>query len=547
MQRISIVAGLAFAISSATAANVHVTVRLAAPDALEVSYQLPPSCTQLPFLKNGHAAAQIRSHWQPAGDCGQANGDTLSRGAQSCKAPVFRVPATSNKVSGYPGSFPTGEGIYAHMSNYAVGEGCGAVSYSFAAPGTILTGLTRHEGTAPAHADAQAMLFPRRMPKPGASLDYYDPRIPAATVAQLRDRADRTAAWLHKRMPGAQFKRPLIAATLAQEPGGPNIGGNAGDLLHLALFNWPAEPSRENLLNADKLVTHEMSHRFQMRDAVDEYPDARLIHEGGGEFLRWLVSLHHGWLTPQEAATQLDDALAACVLATGDRRWRDLSAEEIGGRHLEYECGLPAYVYALAARQGKDDALMRIDGFYRQLRKGGKPDFAQAMECGSQACTPRVLPAVLAGTGPMREQWAGMLDATGLASPMAPTQRQTDAMMLQALTKLVREDCQGKRSMTPTAASVLVDTLPSCATLRQDVEVVQVEGLPLFGGEQALPAALHACAARQQVALGMKDGTAQILPCRSPYQPVARMYAADIGKIMRALGVPGAPARQAAP
>jgi hypothetical protein len=30
------------------------------------------------------------------------------------------------------------------------------------------------------------------------------------------------------------------------------------------------------------------------------------------------------------------------------------------------------------------------------------------------------------------------------------------------------------------------------------------------------------------------------VPCRTPYQPDTRMYAADIGMIMRALGVPKA-------
>jgi hypothetical protein len=542
MLRNSLLAGLVLATSSATAASVHVTVRLTAPDALEVSYELPAGCAQLPFLKNEKGAAEIRSHWQAVDQCGKAGGELLVRGANSCKALTFLVPATPNKVTGYPGSFPTGEGIYAHMSNYAVGEACGSVAYSFAGPGTILTGMTRHEDTAPAHADAPAMLFPHRMPNAGSSLDYYDPALPATTVAQLRERAERTAAWLHNRMPGAQFRRPIIAATLATEPGGPSIGGNAGDMLHLALFNWPAAPSPEESRLANKLVAHEMSHRFQIRDAVDIYADSRLVNEGIAEFLRWLVSLHQGWLTPQEAAGELDDALAACMLITDNKRWREISAAEIGGNRLEYECGLPAFVYALAARQGKGDAVARIDDFYRHLRKGAKPDFAQEMECGSQPCTPTVLPAILDGARPMRDEWGSVLDGTGLARPVAPTQRQTDAMMLRALTQLVREDCRGKRSMTPTRASVLVDSLPSCATLRSDVEVVQVEGLPLFGSMQALPAMSHACTARREVVLGLKDGATLAVPCQSPYQPGTRMYAADIGKIMRALGVPAATA-----
>jgi len=543
MKQLGLLAGLALAMSSAAAEQVHVTVRLAAPDALEVSYALPAACTKLSFLKTGAGAAEIRSHWEAVGGCGTAGGDSLARAAKSCKVLAFRVPATTNKVEGYPGSFPTGEGIYAHMSNYAVGGSCGAVSYRYAGPGSILTGLARHEISVPSHADAPALLFPTRMRKAGTGLDYYDPALPPAAVAQLRERAERTASWLHKRMPAAQFRRPIIAATLANGPGGPNIGGNAGDMLHLALFNWPAEPSPEESRLANKLVAHEMSHRFQIRDAVDIYQDSRLINEGIGEFLRWLVSVHEGWLTPQEAADELDDALAACMLIADDRRWRAISPAEIGGNRLEYECGLPAFVYALAARQGKGDAVARIDDFYRQLRVGAEPDLAQAIECGSLACKPTVLPAVLDGTGALRDEWSRVLDETGLARPVAPTQRQTDAMMLRALTKLVREDCKGKRSMTPTSASVLVDTLPSCATLRKDVEVVQVEDRPLFGSMQALPAMSQACTARHEVRLGLKDGATLALPCSAPYQAGTRMYSADIGKIMRALQVPEATAR----
>jgi len=538
MQRICLLAALALVTSGAAAENVRVTVRLSTPEALEVSYELPADCPELPFVKNGRGAAEIRSRWQAIDDCGQAGGEALSRNAKSCKVLAFRVPATSNKITGYPGSYPTGEGIYAHMSNYAVGETCGKVSYRFAAPGSILTGLARHEGTALSSSDAAAMLFPARLPKAGTSLDYYDPALPAATVAQMRDRAERTAAWLHKRMPGTPLRRPIIAATMAKEPGDPNIAGNAGELVHMALINWPAEPSPELSRLANKLVAHEVSHGFQMRDAVDIYRDSRLIHEGGGEFLRWMASLHLGWLTPRDAAAELDSALASCMLVADDRSWHDLSASEIGGNRLEYECGLTAYVYAMAARQGKGDALARVDDFYRMVRAGAKPDFAQAIECGRQACKPKVLTEVLDGSGPMREQWAKVLDETGLARPVAPTQRQTDAMMYRALGKLMKEDCQGKQSTTPTRASVLMDSYPVCATLSKDVEVVQVEGLPVFGGMEALPAMSQACAARHEVALGLKDGTTLDMPCRTPYNASARMYAADIGKIMRALGVP---------
>jgi len=64
------------------------------------------------------------------------------------------------------------------MSNYAVGDACGAVSYRYAGPGTILTGMARHEDSAPAHADAPALLFPARLPKAGTSITTILPCLP---------------------------------------------------------------------------------------------------------------------------------------------------------------------------------------------------------------------------------------------------------------------------------------------------------------------------------------------------------------------------------
>jgi hypothetical protein len=517
------------------AQGVSVTVRLAAPDALDVSFALPAACTELPFLKNGTGAQAIRKRWLAQDDCGAASAETLKRKGPACVPLRFRVPVTSDKISGYPGGFPTGQAVYVHMSNYALGTQCGPVHYRFAAPGSIAAAGARFEGEAPAHADASALLFPARWTPEGQDLDYFDPALSAAAVAQIRHVAKTTAHVLQAAMPHAVMKRPILAATLAREPGGPNIGGSAGDVLLLSLFNWPATPGPEEQRKMNKLVAHEVSHGVQLRDAVDVYRDARLIHEGGAEFLRWTVSLREGWLTPRQAADELDDALAACMLGTGNRSWRASSQGDTAGSWLEYSCGLPAYVYALAARQGKGAAYARLDDFYQQLRAGATPDFAQAIECGASACTARVLPAILDRDGPMRTQWAAALDQTGLARPRAPTQSQTDTMMLQALAQLTMEDCGGKKSMTPTRSSVLIDTLPMCQGLRADVDVLRVEGHPVFGGALALPAMVDACASRHAVALGLKDGATLTLACRVPYQVTARMYGAEIDKIMQAL------------
>jgi len=499
----------------AAAGGVTVTVRLAAPDALEAAYELPPACGKLAFLKKGRDAARIRARWQAQDDCGTAGGDTLARGAKACGALRFRVPATSDKVAGYPGSFPVGQALYAHMSNYAVGPECGPVTHRYAGPATIRTAGRSFDAIAPADADAPALLFPARQT---GDIDYFDPALSPAAVAQIRSVAAGTTQFLKQAMPLAHYRRPIIAAGLAEEPGGPNIGGSAGDILLLTLFNWPRDPAPQYQRQMNKLVAHEVSHRFQLRDAVDSYPDARLIHEGGAEFLRWTASLRQGWLTPEQAAEELDDALTDCML---------------GASRPEYSCGLPAYVYALAARQGTGTPYARLDRFYAQLRAGARPEFARALECGGASCTLRVLPALPGGA----LRWDEALRETGLATQQPPRQVHVDAMMLQAVTRLQQDDCAGGRSITPAPGRILLDTMSKCRTLRRDATVLRVEGLPVFGGVEALPALVAACSAKRVVELGLEDGTALAMPCKTPYQPMKQVCAADMHKVMAALGL----------
>jgi hypothetical protein len=515
-------------------AGVSVAVQRTEPDALVVRFSLPAGCTRIAFLKDGPGAGTIRSRWQSL-DGGTASADALTHTAATTPVELrFRVPVTSDKVTGYPGSFPVGEAVYAHMSNYALGAQCGAVRYRFASTGTVETARASFHRDAPADDDAPALLLLH--PRSAAEgLDYLDPALSSEAAAQIGRVANETAAFLQQRMPQADFKRPIIAATLATEPGGPNIGGSAGEILLLSLFNWPAAPGSELQRKMNKLVAHEMSHRFQLRDAVEGYRDARLIHEGGAEFLRWAVSLQRGWLTPEQAGAELDDALATCMLTTRDRSWHAVTANEVAANWLEYSCGLPAYVYALAARQGPGSPFERIDGFYRQLRAGGTPDFASAMECGDEPCRPRVLSGLLSGSTPMRDQWAEILDADRLALRRPPSQTQTDAMMLQAISTLVKDDCNGDSSITPTARNVLIDEIKGCKVIRADIDVEQVEGKPVFGSRDALPAMVAACGARRTVALGLRGGRVLALPCSTPYQPAAYFYAADMQKIIQQL------------
>ena len=519
-------------------AQVNVELRLVGPDALEVSYALPAACDKLAFTKNGRDGAAMRRSWQPLDGCAEAGADRLARSGASCPVLRFRVPAATEQA-GYPAAFPLGQGLYAHLSNYTVADSCGKPRYRLAAPWVAANGQI-YRGTADAQGEDSSVMLLATAPGKTAfgTPGWFDRRLSPAALAQIRQVADGTVAYLRGALPHADFKPPMLAASLATGPGGPRIGGDAGDVLRLSLYNWPRAPGPEENAQLTLLVAHEFSHRFQLRDAVDAYPDARLIHEGGGEFLRWMTSLHEGWMTPDAAAADLDRALATCMLYSDGQSWRALNPRQIGVNRLEYACGLPAYVYGLAARQGPGTALGRVDGFYAALKRGARPDFAQAMDCGtgpSARCTAGWTARLLDGAGAMDDQWAALLRASGLARLQPPTQVQRDAMVLRALVKLMQDDCGGRSGSMPVPDGVVLDGFKACRTFTQDAHVTTVEGLRVAGDAGTGAAMTAACTARHQVVLGLKDGAALAVPCAEPYPMRSAFWHADIDKILAAL------------
>jgi hypothetical protein len=518
--------------------GVQVELRLVAPDALDVVYTLPEDCRGVAFLKNGADGDAMRRSWQPQDACGEAGADRLARkeGAPgSCTAMRFRVPAATEQA-GYPAAFPVGQGLYAHLSNYALAGSCGAVGYRISAPWVAANGKATRAGAAGQGEDSSVLLL-ETAPSTTAfgTPGYFDPRLSAAAVAQIRQIADGTIAYLRGALPQAQFKPPMLAASLAAGPGGPHIGGDAGDVLRLSLYNWPRDPGPDEHAQLTKLVAHEFSHRFQLRDAVDIYPDARLIHEGGGEFLRWVTSLREGWMTPAQAAADLDGALASCMLYTEGRAWRALSARQIAVERLAYACGLPAYVYALAARQGRGTAMARVDGFYAALKGGARPDFARALDCGIvPACAGGWMARLLDAPGPMEAQWEALFRQTGLALAQPPTQPERDALVLRALVKLMKDDCKGQSGSMTTPDGVVLDGMKACTTFTRDAYVTAIEGLPVSGHAGTGAAMTAACASRGRLALGLKEGGTLAVPC-APMAMRTSFFHADIAKVLAAL------------
>lgn len=530
--------GAALVVPVCHAADVDVSIRLAEPDALEVRYQLPPGCDSLPFTESGIN----RAGWIPAGQCGKVEAGALSRTDAACPALTFRVPAAAT-FFGYPAAYPmgVGEGIYLHTSLYAPAGRCGQVRYRFEAPGTVVAGAQPNTGQAVLESaqagDMPVLLLQKKLAPSDGALRYFDSRLSAAARAQVVQVADGTAAYLRKRLPDVPFTPPALAASIASVPGGAEVNGNGGDLMRLIFFNWPDQPGASEQYKMTLLVAHEMSHRFQLRDALDGYPAGRLIHEGGAEFLRWMASIDNGWITPAQAAQNLDDELARCMVQVDGRSWGELSPRFIGGNTLEYACGLPALVYALAARQGEGTVWSRIGGFYRELREGKQPDFSRSLECGNdQSCQPRWLPALTGKQGAMAEHWRELFQATGLAHPHEPGPRTRKTILLKAVGQLMEEDCGGHKGIMDTPDGIFLFGRSECKTLKANTELRQAEGHPLTGDPAAMPAMAVACASRHAVQFELKDGGKLQLPCQRLYRAPEVFYGVDIAQVLVRLG-----------
>ncbi|HYE85368.1 MAG TPA: hypothetical protein VEA16_03360 [Vicinamibacterales bacterium] len=540
MRRIACVfVGLASLISGATAAQVDVELHWRDAAALEVVYRLPAECRSVGFRKSGTDAAAIRASWQPLDDCGSADGESLHAKHQGCAAMRFRVPVRSDKIAGYPAAAPMAGAIYAHTSNYSLRDDCGPLRFRFAAPAVALEGRVALQAATPQQSDGSdiaLLLLPKPLATTDGSLAYLDPQLGQRNLRRIQQVADGTIGFLRQAMPNAPFRMPILAAARVEAPGGPRFEGDAGDVLRLTLFNWPKRPDPALQAQLDLLVSHEFAHRFQLRDAVDIYPDARLIHEGGGEFLRWITGIRQGWLSHTEAAEQLDTALGECMLAVGDAAWRSLSPERIARAMLAYRCGLPVYAYGLAQNAGTRHAFQRLQAFYQALQSGKTPDFAQAIECaGDEACKPRWLPRIL-GDESMTAAWQALVSDVTYARLAPPNTSQTNAMLLQAVERLVSSDCGGRSSLFVQPDHVILDELPGCQQLKPGMVLRRVEQQPLFG-PGALTALVEACEQRQRVLFTDEHGQRVELACAQPYRPRQTFVAVDIDALLAALGV----------
>ncbi|OYU25449.1 MAG: hypothetical protein CFE41_21245 [Burkholderiales bacterium PBB2] len=533
-------------------ADVQLEILLAPPGALELRYTPSGSCRTLTLAKQSTVGdSPLRANWQPLDDCSliDPGKDQIQLSRAACSTARFRVPVTTQHTPAYQPAFPISDAaVYAHTSNFATTPACGPLQVVVRAPAVAAEGQMHAGGLTlpPARGADTAVLLLREKPADSQGQrgvpSVLDPKLSPDTIALIQRLADGTIELLRQELPDAPFRMPIITATMIRNGGTPHYEGDAADVLRLALFNWDEPLNAERRSELTQFVSHEFSHRFQAFLDAQHYRDERLIHEGGAEFLRWLLGLRLGWLSPEAAARDLDQALSDCLLGTADLAWGRLPPGRISGARLAYRCGLPAIALAAAsAAPAAPPPFARVNGFYREVRAQARPDFAQAVECGAPRadCQPRWLPRLLGEQEPMGQVWAELARKTGLLQAGEPTADDRRALMIHAISQLMREDCGGRRSLYPAEDGIGLDAMPEhCKTLRPGMYAQRVAGHALFNDPQALNALLDSCRQTQTVALGLRDGRSVSLACSAGYQPpVDRFYRVQIEPVLQGLGL----------
>ncbi|MES2048203.1 MAG: hypothetical protein V4447_07370, partial [Pseudomonadota bacterium] len=180
-------------------AQVAIHLKLVENSTLELQYDLPQNCPHLHFKKTGEGAQKIRAQWQAQDACFTADGENLTANQPACHIARFKVPATYDKISGYPAAYPMAETIYAHTSNYQLEDSCGPITYHFAAPFIALEGRQvsgQIEVAAKADYSFPVLLSPVELQLNAGIISYIDPGLSAQTKARIKDVGEKTINYL---------------------------------------------------------------------------------------------------------------------------------------------------------------------------------------------------------------------------------------------------------------------------------------------------------------------------------------------------------------
>ncbi len=522
-------------------APVNATITMRDPAAVEVSYAIPPACTALEFRKEDRppgAMASLREDWRAADDCTALEDGRIVRKQAACTTLRLRVPATTRNVDRtFPWASPVDKGLFVHTSTYAVKDTCGAVDWTFEAPGgtVVVDGVMAAErGTHAAGPVADHMpvvLIQEPLRAMQGRRVHADARFAPQTLALLDATVAGSARQLAHDLPGIPFTVPFTVAS----PSTPHDW--RGDVPNRTVMRltFPPAPGSAQEAILHRFIPHEMSHLLQPTDWHDAWQgeDESTVSEGGAEFLRVVTTAQLGWLDRAAFKGELEDAVNSCLLAADGKPWKDMRNRGWGPH--PYKCGLAFYAIGLSA--GTDSPLLRLRDYNRKAKLGERTDFARDIECGAtKECTPRWLPRV-AGSEPLdavlsdyARQPGALLRVTDTWSPAL-----VKVLAFRHVEQLMRADCGGAVSMYQEDTGPRIADGPKCGTLRAGMVLARAEGLPLFEGEGAVKASVAACQANGRTVLGLRDGSSVTLACGTGVSLPAHVYAVDEARALALL------------
>ena len=504
-------------------ATVHATITLRDPAALEVSYQIPASCTALDFRNEDmrpETVATLRSDWRAADECTEFDGRQLRRKNPSCSTLRLRVPATQRPADRvYPWAYPVEKGLYVHTGAYALSAACGPVDWTFSVPGgtVVIDGVVAAgsaDRTAAQGGDFMpTVLIRQAFPAGAAPRVHASSQFSAQTLALLDSTVDSAGKELKRALPGLSFTVPFIVAAPSDHPS--NYWGDVANRTVMRLAFPPAPgPAQEALLH--RFITHEVAHLTQPREWNDSWRDeSATIGEGGAEFLRTVAATRLGWFDLAGFAGELETAVNSCLLAVNGKPWKALANR--GWALNPYHCGLAFYAIGLSSDLSPAPPLLRLRDYYRKAMQGQQTDFPRELECGgAQACQPRWLPRLASDErldNVLRDyarQPGALLRGTSEWGPAM-----VKPMAFRHLAQLMAADCKGGVSMYHEAAAARIAAGPACGVLREDMAIVRAEGLPLFEAADAVKASVKACRDTGSTVLGLQDGRSITLACNA--------------------------------
>lgn len=528
---------LTLAAGTAAAQNVTATLSVIDDNALELRYDVPPSCQSLDFVNDGirpQVAAGIRADWQPVDDCARVDGQHVQRGAASCASLRLRIPATTRDVDRiYPWAYPIGGGFFAHTSVYAVTPSCGPVDWKFIAPGTVVVNgvIMGAQASVPATQalidDSPVMLLATQSKAPvhmGPGFTQQDQRL-------LDDALRGASGYLQKALPGLSLPSPYVVATVS--PNAYNWRGDAANRTTIRL-SFPSSPNEEMKSNIRSLIAHETSHLTQpleWKDAWDD--DITMFKEGGAEFLRWSVSAAMGWRDKAALRSDLESAFSDCIIATNGKSWKRTINRKWG--RTPYACGLAFHVIGLAGRGGARPAALALRDYYRDAAEKKSANFGQ-LECrAGETCGTRWL-SRLGSDEPVANIFADYAKSPGALIRPASTWNPALSASVASLMmhQLMRADCNGGVSFYNVENGFKVADGPTCKALRLDMIVTGVEGHPFSASQLASQAAKAACASRRQANLDLQGGATVSIACDAIEVP-AELYNVDVDAALKNL------------